>query len=99
MTSGPWRTPSGAAPVAPFRSSRELVDAVIAHAARAIELAIAQRVRAGEISDRGDSASTYLIDPPRIHTLIHGPAEPAPELERAAGDIARRDQGLLAQLA
>ena len=99
MTSGPWRTPSGQAPIAPFRSPQELSDAVIDHVARAIELAIAQRVRAGEISDRGDAASTYFLDPARIRTLVHGPAEPAPELERAAVTLVRRDQGLLAQLA
>jgi len=99
MVEGPWRTPSGTAPVSPFRSSRELTGAVIDHAVRAIELAIALRVRAGEISDRGDAASTYFVDPARIRTLVHGPDEPAPELERAAAELARRDRGLLAQLA
>jgi winged helix domain-containing protein len=99
MTTGPWRTPSGHAPIAPFRSPQELIDAVIDHVVRAIDLAIAQRVRAGEISDRGDAASTYFLDPARIRTLVHGPAEPAPELERAALAAARRDQGFLAQLA
>jgi hypothetical protein len=99
MSAGPWRTPSGQAPVAPFRSAQELVDAVIDHVVRAIEVAIARRVRAGEISDRGDAASTYFLDPARIRTLVHGPAEPAPELDRAALDVVRRDQGLLAQLA
>src|SRR3954471_14399804 len=99
MTTGPWRTPSGPAPVAPFRSADELIGAVIAHVVRAIELAIAQRVRAGEISDRGDAASTYFLDPPRIQALVHGPGEPAPELVRAADDLARRDHGLLGQLA
>ncbi|HEY0482770.1 MAG TPA: hypothetical protein VGD37_34855 [Kofleriaceae bacterium] len=99
MVEGPWRTPSGTAPVTPFRSSRELTDAVIEHAVRAIELAIAVRVRAGEISDRGDAASTYFLDPARIRTLVHGPGEPAPELERAAAELGRRDQGLLAQVA
>src|SRR3954470_8576743 len=99
MSTGPWRTPSGQAPIAPFRSSQELIDAVIDHVARAIELAIAQRVRAGEISDRGDAASTYFLDPDRIRTAVHGPAEPVPELERAVLVGVRRDQGLLAQLA
>lgn len=99
MSEGPWRTPSGTAPVAPFRSSRELTDAVIGHVVRAIERAIAERVRAGEISDRGDAASTYFVDAARIRTLVHGPAEPAPELERAAAELARRELGLLAQLA
>jgi hypothetical protein len=99
MSADPWRTPSGQAPIAPFRSAQELLDAVIDHALRAIEVAIAQRVRAGEISDRGDAASTYFLDPARIRTLVHGPAEPAPELDRAALELMRRDQGLLAQLA
>jgi len=99
MSTGPWRTPSGQAPIAPFRSPEELIDAVIDHVVHAIELAIAQRVRAGEISDRGDAASTYFLDPARIRTLVHGPAEPAPELDRAALAVVRRDQGLLAQLA
>jgi len=99
MSEGPWRTPSGPAPIAAFRSHHELLDAVIDHVVRALELAIAQRVRAGEISDRGDAASTYFPDPTRIRTVVHGPAEPAPELERAAAELARRDHGLLGQLA
>jgi hypothetical protein len=99
MSTGPWRTPSGVAPIAPFRSPHELLDAVTAHVVGGIELAIAQRVVAGEISDRGDAASTYFPDAARIRTVIHGPRERAPELERAAADQARRDHGVLGQLA
>jgi len=85
-------------PVVP-RAAHELIDAVIDHVVRAIELAIAQRVRAGEISDRGNAASTYFVDTARIRMLVHGPAEPAPELERAAAELGRRELGLLAPLA
>src|SRR5262245_4872468 len=98
MSEGPWRTPSGPAPVAPFTSSDDLIDAVIAHVVRAIDVAIAQRVRAGEISDRGDAASTYFLDQARIRTLVDGPAAPDAALAQAALDLARRDHGLLGQL-
>lgn len=99
MSSGPWRTPSGSAPVAGLRSPAAVIEAVIAHTLGAIEGAIAHRVRAGEISDRGDAASTYFLDPERIQTLIHGPGEPPADQLRADADHARAEATLLAQLA
>ena len=98
MESGPWRTPSGVAPVVPFATARELLDAVIDNVARAAEVAIALRARAGEISDRGDAASTYFLDPARVRLLAQPPA-PDAELARAAVDGVRRDRALLASLA
>lgn len=98
MESGPWRTPSGVAPVVPFASARELLDAAIDHVARAAEVAIAMRARAGEISDRGDAASTYFLEPARVRLLAQPPA-PDAELARASIDGVRRDRALLASLA
>ncbi|HSK04221.1 MAG TPA: hypothetical protein VK932_23370, partial [Kofleriaceae bacterium] len=96
MVTGPWRTPAGVAHAAGPPTAPALVAAILEVAIGGIALAIARRVAAGEISDRGDAASTYFYDPARIQQLVAGvpPPEPPEALEHA-----RRERSLLGAIA
>jgi hypothetical protein len=96
MVTGPWRTPAGVAHAAGPKAAPDLVSAILEVAIGGIALAITRRVAAGEISDRGDAASTYFYDPARIQQLVAG--APPPETP-AALEHARRERSLLGAIA
>jgi hypothetical protein len=96
MVTGPWRTPAGAAQAAGPPTAQALVAAIVEVVIEGVALAIGRRVAAGEISDRGDAASTYFYDPARIEQLVAGAAPPVPP---EAIEHARRERSLLGGIA
>ena len=96
MATDPWRTPAGVAPAADPPTARALLAEIVEVTVEGVALAIERRVAAGEISDRGDAASTYFYDPTRLRKLASGDAAP---MTPAALEHARRERSLLGRIA
>lgn len=85
------RRPTGRAAPRGFATDAEIRSALLALVRETLRSAIERRERRGLISDRGDAASTLLLDGPRARALLEPTAAPArpPTLARQRS-LARR---------